>query len=54
MRPKAREARKDPKVQMLTAKDLFDGKRPPMPLVDPSVFRKAKRENTERQNELEL
>ena len=40
--------------QILSVEDLFDGKRPHMPWVDPSVFRKAKRENTERQNEMDL
>jgi DNA modification methylase len=33
-----------PKVQILTIEQLFDGKRPEMPWLDPSVFRKAKRE----------
>jgi site-specific DNA-methyltransferase (adenine-specific) len=42
------------RIQILTVEDLFDGKRPHMPWVDPSVFRKAKRENTEKQGDLEM
>lgn len=42
------------KIQILTVEDLFDGKRPHMPWVDPSVFKKAKREKTEKQNEMDL
>ena len=42
------------KIQILTVEDLFDGKRPHMPWIDPSVFKKAKREKTEKQNELDL
>ena len=33
-----------PKVQILTIEQLFDGKRPEMPWLDPSVFKKARRE----------
>lgn len=33
-----------PKVQILTIQQMFDGKRPEMPWLDPSVFKKAKRE----------
>lgn len=33
-----------PRVQILTIEDLFDGKRPEMPWLDPSVFKKAKQE----------
>jgi site-specific DNA-methyltransferase (adenine-specific) len=33
-----------PKVQVLTIEQLFDGKRPEMPWLDPTVFKKAKRE----------
>lgn len=40
------------KIQILTIEDLFDGKRPHMPWIDPSVFKKAKRENTEKQGDL--
>ena len=42
------------KIQILTVEDLFDGKKPHMPWVDPSVFRKAKREATEKQGDLDL
>ena len=38
------EYRDFPKIQILTIEDLLDGKRPEMPWLDPSVFRKAKRE----------
>jgi site-specific DNA-methyltransferase (adenine-specific) len=42
------------KIQILTVEDLFDGKKPHMPWVDPSVFKKAKRETTEKQSEMDL
>ncbi|MGA3308986.1 MAG: DNA methyltransferase [Xanthobacteraceae bacterium] len=42
------------KVQILTVEDLFDGKRPHLPWIDPSVFKKAKREKTEHQSELDV
>jgi site-specific DNA-methyltransferase (adenine-specific) len=42
------------KIQILTVEDLFDGKRPHMPWVDSSVFKKAKREKTEKQSELDI
>jgi len=38
------EWRDYPKIQILTVDDLFGGKRPEMPWLDPSTFRKAKRE----------
>ncbi len=38
------EYRDFPKIQILTIEDLFEGKRPEMPWLDPSVFKKAKRE----------
>lgn len=43
-----------PKIQILTVEDLFQGKRPHLPWIDPSVFRKAKRESTEQQKTLDL
>lgn len=44
-----------PKVQILTIEQLFDGKRPEMPWLDPSVFKKAKRETAPTgQGELEV
>jgi DNA modification methylase len=42
------------KMQILTVEELFEGKRPHMPWIDPSVFKKAKRENTERQEKLDI
>lgn len=42
------------RIQILTIEDLFDGKRPHIPWVDPSVFKKARREKTEKQTELDL
>jgi DNA modification methylase len=43
-----------PKIQILTIEDLFKGVRPHMPWIDPSVFKKAKREQTEKQDKLDL
>jgi site-specific DNA-methyltransferase (adenine-specific) len=42
------------KVQILTVEELLSGKKPHMPWIDPSVFRKARREKSETQAELEL
>ncbi|MFY9699036.1 MAG: hypothetical protein WAK34_12090 [Rhodoplanes sp.] len=42
------------RIQILTIEDLFDGKRPHIPWVDPSVFKKTRREKTEQQSELDL
>ena len=36
---------KFPKIQILTIEDLFDGKKPQMPWLDPATFRKAARED---------
>lgn len=36
---------KFPKIQILTIKDLFDGKKPHMPWLDPATFKKAARED---------
>jgi len=47
-------ARKLKRIQILTIKDLVEGKRPHIPWVDPSVFKKARREKTEHQRELDL
>ncbi len=41
-----------PKIQILTIGQLFAGQRPHMPWIDPSAFRKAKFENTEKQEKL--
>lgn len=43
---------KFPKLQILTIAELFDGKRPQMPWVDSSAFKKAKREATAKQGKL--
>lgn len=41
-----------PKIQILTVEQLFEGHRPQMPWIDPTVFRKAKKEETSRQHKL--
>ena len=41
-----------PKIQILTVEQLFEGKRPEMPWIDPTVFRKAKKEDTSKQHKL--
>lgn len=43
-----------PRIQIITIEDLFDGRKPHLPWVDSSVFRKAKREVTVKQDELDL
>jgi site-specific DNA-methyltransferase (adenine-specific) len=45
---------KFPKVQILTIAELFAGKKPELPWLDPGAFRKAARETTSRQNSLPL
>jgi site-specific DNA-methyltransferase (adenine-specific) len=42
------------RIQILTIEDLFEGKRPAVPWIDQSVFKKAKREKNETQNEMDL
>ena len=42
------------KIQIISVEELFEGKRPHMPWIDPSVFKRAKREKTESQNEFDL
>ncbi|MCC2107421.1 MAG: hypothetical protein KDJ40_07550 [Hyphomicrobiales bacterium] len=42
------------KIQILTIEDLFAGKKPHLPWIDPSVFKKAKREATTKQGALDL
>lgn len=44
--------RKHAKLQMLTLAEIFRGKRPDIPWVDSTVFKKAKRETTEKQGKL--
>jgi site-specific DNA-methyltransferase (adenine-specific) len=48
------QTRKHPRIQILTIEDLFDGKRPDLPWIDGSVFKKAKREATSEQRTLDL
>lgn len=43
---------KFPKIQILTVAELFDGKKPQIPLVDTSYFKKAQKENTNQQGTL--
>lgn len=43
---------KYPKIQILTIRDLFEGKQPNIPLVDPSAFKKAARESEGTQDPL--
>ncbi len=43
---------KYPKLQILTIKELFEGKQPNIPLVDSSVFKKAQKESVGDQDAL--
>ncbi len=43
---------KFPKVQIITIAELFDGKKPQIPLVDTSYFKKAQREDISQQGKL--
>jgi hypothetical protein len=43
---------KYPKIQILTIAELFEGKQPNIPLVDPSFFKKAQKEQLENQDNL--
>lgn len=43
---------KYPKIQILTIQELFAGKKPDIPLVDASLFKKAQIESTQKQNKL--
>jgi hypothetical protein len=43
---------KFPKVQILTIKDLFAGKKPQIPFVDASAFKAAPKEDTSKQGKL--
>jgi site-specific DNA-methyltransferase (adenine-specific) len=45
---------KFPKIQILTIAELFAGKKPQLPWLDPAAFRKAARESASRQNSLPL
>jgi site-specific DNA-methyltransferase (adenine-specific) len=44
--------RKHPRLQIITLAELFQGKRPDIPWVDATVFKKAKREDRSRQDNL--
>jgi site-specific DNA-methyltransferase (adenine-specific) len=41
-----------PKLQIITLRELFEGKKPAIPFVDPSSVKRAKREDTGRQDRL--
>ncbi len=43
---------KYPKIQILTIRELFEGKKPDIPLVDPTFFKKAQAEDTTKQGTL--
>ena len=43
---------KYPKIQILTVAELFEGKQPNIPLVDPTFFKKAQKELMENQDDL--
>jgi hypothetical protein len=43
---------KYPKIQILTIKELFEGKKPAIPLVDPTAFRRAEAEPRGKQDRL--
>lgn len=42
------------RIQILTIEQLLEGARPQLPIVDTTAFKRAKREDTSRQNELDL
>ena len=41
-----------PKIQIITIKELFEGKRPSIPLIDPTYFKKAQAEDMSVQGKL--
>ncbi len=43
---------KVPKIQILTIAELFAGKKPQIPFVDPGTFRRARQEETAHQERL--
>jgi hypothetical protein len=43
---------KVPKLQILTIADLFAGKKPQIPFIDPTTFRRPRQEETARQERL--
>jgi len=42
------------KIQILTVEDLLSGSKPHLPWIDSSIFRKAKREKSDKQGDLDL
>lgn len=42
---------KYPKLQILTIEDLLSGKKPQLPLLDPTAFKKAAREDTSKEKQ---
>jgi hypothetical protein len=42
------------KLQILTVEELMKGARPELPIVDNTAFRRARREDTTKQGEMEL
>jgi hypothetical protein len=42
------------RIQILTIEDLFKDKQPHMPWIDPSVFKKARREKSETQTVMDV
>ena len=42
---------KVPKIQILTIRELFDGRKPHIPMVDPTAFKKAQREDTRKRDQ---
>ena len=43
---------KYPRIQIITIREVFEGKKPNIPLVDPSAFKKAAKELTDKQDDL--
>ena len=43
-----------PRLQIVTIEDLLKGLRPKMPIIDSTAFRRAKREETTKQQKLDL
>ena len=43
---------KVPKIQILTIEELFAGKKPQIPFIDPSAFKAAPKEDTSKQGKL--
>lgn len=43
---------KIPKIQIFTIEELFAGKKPQIPMIDPETFKKAQKEDTTKQEKL--